>query len=415
MSLGRTAVIAYHSSPLNEPGTGDSGGMTVYVRGVAGTLARRGIATDIFTRSTMEVGGNRELMPGVRVISIEAGPMAPIPKEEQPRYIDDFVAGIRAFSLAQRTRYDLVHSHYWQSGLAGTELSRAWGTPLVHSNHTLGLVKNLALTDGDGPEPSIRLEGEHRVMKGSDVLVASTDEELEHLACLYRVNHDKLKVIHPGVDHDLFYPGDRSAARARLGWSDRPVILYAGRIQKLKGIDLAIRALAHLSRGSRQLPLLVVAGGASGAGGNVELDRLRRLADSEGVDHLVRFVGPQPQPVLADMYRAADVVVICSHTESFGLAALEAHACGTPVVGTAVGGLSHIVSHGTSGWLVPDRDPERFAHHIATIIEDRELRKRFSAEAASLSRRSSWDSTTTELESLYECLIREQLAEACTC
>ncbi len=415
MSLGRVAVLSYHSSPLNDPGVGDSGGMTVFVRGVAATLARRGIATDIFTRATVEVGGNRELMPGVRVISIEAGPIAPVPKEDQPRYLDAFVDGVRAFSLAQRARYDLIHSHYWQSGLAGTDLARAWGVPLIHSNHTLGLVKNLALTNGDAPEPASRLQGEVQVMGGADVLVASTDEELEQLACLYRIHHDKLKVIHPGVDHELFHAGDRNAARRSLGWSDRPVLLYAGRIQKLKGIDLGIRALARLSMRSGDAPLLVIAGGASGAGGTSELDRLRALARSESVDHLVRFIGPQPQSALANMYRAADVVLVCSHTESFGLAALEAHACGTPVVGTAVGGLSHIVSDGRSGWLVPDRDPERFAEHIGTILDDPGLRARFSVQAEIQAKGSSWDSTATELESLYECLVREVLPEACTC
>lgn len=415
MDLRRMAVVAYHSSPLEEPGTGDSGGMTVYVRAVASRLAREGIATDILTRATVELGRSRELFPGVRVISIEAGPVEPLPKEQLHRHIEEFVTRTRAFALSHGIRYDLVHSHYWQSGLAAMKLARSWGIPFVHSNHTLARVKNLDLAPGDAPESEGRIAGEDAVMDEADVLVASTEEELGQLACLYRVGHDKLKVIAPGVDHDLFTPGDRVRARAETGWGPGPVLLYAGRIQKLKGLDLAIRSLAHLANRPGPPPRLVVAGGASGPGGGAELERLRSLARDEGVEHLMHLAGPQPQSALAGFYRAADVVILCSHNESFGLVALEAAACGTPVVATAVGGMRQIISEGGSGWLVHERDPRVFADRVRSILDDPVLRERFAQESLRLSQRWSWDTTAAQLLSLYDCLVREQLAEACTC
>jgi D-inositol-3-phosphate glycosyltransferase len=204
VAVRRMAVIAYHSSPLTEPGSGDAGGMTVFVRALADRLARRGLSTDIFTRAISDVPRICEISEGVRVVSIEAGPRAPIPKEEQGRYLDAFEESVRAFALSQMIHYDLVHSHYWQSGLVATRLSRAWGIPLIHSQHTLGRVKNDALPPGDPPEPQVRIDGEQEVMRSADVLVASTADEWQQLACLYGVPHDRLKTLHPGVDHALF-------------------------------------------------------------------------------------------------------------------------------------------------------------------------------------------------------------------
>jgi D-inositol-3-phosphate glycosyltransferase len=416
MPVHKIAVLAYHSSPLDEPGAGDAGGMTVYVKALARSLAERGVLTDIFTRAVSTTNQAATLSPGVRVVSIPAGPLARIAREQQVRFIDEFVTGVRAFAAAQRIQYELVHSHYWQSGLAGKALARAWGVPLVHSNHTLGRVKNKWLAPGDAPEPETRLWGEAEVMSEADVLVASTDEEWEHLACLYGAPHDRLKTLHPGVDHLLFAPGPRHDARAQLGLApDDAVLLCVGRIQRLKGLELAIRAVEELVPAvGRQVRLLIV-GGPSGRDGVAELERLRNLAVARGVADNVVFAGAQPHSRLPVFYRAADVVVVCSHTESFGLAALEAHACGIPVVATAVGGLKHIVRDGVSGFLVDRHDAAAFAGRLKTLLEDGALHTALSQAAFERSMMFSWDVAADAFLSLYECLVREQFPELCTC
>lgn len=411
----RVAVLSYHSSPIHEPGSGDAGGMTVYVRRLAEALSLRGVTTDVFTRATDEARAPVVLSPGVRVIPIAAGPRTSLPKEELQRHLADFIAGIRAFALTQRISYDLIHSHYWQSGLAGAELARSWSIPLVHSHHTLGRVKNRFLAPGDAPEPELRLAGEEEVIDSADVLVASTDDEQKQLACLYGASHDRLKTLHPGVDHSVFRPVNPLGARRQLGFGDEALMLFVGRIQRLKGIDLAIAALTELVPALDREVRLVVVGGASGRGGEAEVDRLRGLALDLEVADRVEFVGPQPHARLPLFYNAADVVTVCSHSESFGFAALEAHACGTPVVGTAVGGLSHIVRDGRSGFLVGSRDPSVFAARLKTVLSDNDLRNQFSQEALDAASGFSWSETGGKFLELYECLVRERSPEVCTC
>lgn len=413
--MRRVAVLAYHSSPLGPPGEGDSGGMTVYVRDLAAAFARVGIQTDVFTRADGPGRAVTSLGAGVRVISVEAGPRERLPKEQLTAHVDEFVSGVRAFALAQRLRYDVVHSHYWQSGLAGIALAGAWGVPLVHSHHTLGRVKNRFLAPGDRPEPAARLDGEARVVGAADVHVASTDDEWAQLACLYGAHHDKLKTLHPGVDHSVFSPGDRTLARADLGLRDEAVMLYVGRIQRLKGIELAIRAAEQLVPALDQPLRFLIAGGASGAAGDIEVARLRALVHELHLEDVVEFVGAIPHAELPVYYRAADALVVCSHSESFGLTALEAHSCGTPVVGTPVGGLSHVVEDEGSGFLVDSRDPAVFAARLKTLLADSSLRARFGAAAVASASSFSWDRTAASLQELYECLVREQSPEACTC
>ncbi len=413
--LDRVAILSLHSSPLIEPGSGDSGGMTIYVRELTAALSRRGLQTDIFTRTLRDAPRVASFGPGVRVVSIDAGPVD-ARKEELERYLGDFVSGVRAFASAQRVAYDVVHSHYWQSGVAGIQLARAWDVPLVHSHHTLGRVKNRYLAPGDAPEPQRRLDGEEEVISSADVLVASTDEEWSQLSCLYRAPHDKLKTIHPGVDHSLFSPGDRRSARAEIGLDDEElVMLYVGRIQPLKGLALGIEALEQLVGAVDRKLSFVIVGGASGAAGDAEVARLKRLAADLGVSERVRFVGPQPHSRLPFFYRAADVLVMCSHSESFGLAALEAQASGTPVVATAVGGLAHIVNDGRSGYLVEDRDASVFAARLKTLLSDPELLLEFSHNAVAWADHFSWRSTADSMQDLYGCLVRERFPEACTC
>jgi D-inositol-3-phosphate glycosyltransferase len=412
----RLAVVSYHSSPLVEPGSGDSGGMTIYVRALAEAMASRGVSTDVFTRANGNTPRISELSPGVRVMGVEAGPHSPASKEELSRYVKDFAWGTRALATLQGSHYDVIHSHYWQSGLAAGALAKAWDAPLVHSHHTLGLVKNRFLAPGDVQEPEARLRGEAEVIDMADVLLASTEEEQHYLACLYGASHDRLKTLSPGVDHRLFSPGDRVEARAALGLGDEPVILYVGRIQRLKGIDLAIRAFKELSHviAPTEAKFLIV-GGASGPDGEDEVQRLTDLARSLGIEGRVCFLGPRPHADLPTYYRAADALVVCSHYESFGLAALEAQASGTPVVATAVGGLSYIVKDGESGFLLDTRDPSAFAARIATLLNDPMLLASFGFEGVRRARSFSWRRTADELLDLYECLVDERLPEVCVC
>lgn len=411
----RVAVLSYHSSPLDEPGSGDAGGMTVYVRYLAQALAKAGVSTDIFTRATGAVRAPVVVSPGVRVVPIVAGPEAVVPKEELQAHADAFTAGIRAFTTTQRVAYDVIHSHYWQSGVAAVALKDAWGIPFVHSPHTLGRVKNRFLAPGDSPEPRLRISGEDAITAAADVVIASTEDELEQLGCLYGVSHDRLKMLHPGVDHHVFRPLDRDLARRDLGLRDQAVMLFVGRIQPLKGIDLAIAALEELVPALDRDAVLLIVGGASGRNGGDEIARLRGLARELDVESSIVFAGPQPHDRLPVFYSAADVVTVCSHSESFGFAALEAHACGAPVVGTAVGGLSHIVRDGRSGFLLDSRDPAVFAARLKTLLSDAHLRAAFARQGVASASSFSWERAADSFLELYECLLRNDHPEICTC
>lgn len=414
--MRRVAVIAYHSSPLIEPGVGDAGGMTVYVREVARVMAKLGIRTDVFTRSATGALEVTDIYPAVRVIAVPAGPGSQIGKADLVAYIPEFVNGMSAFAEENHLDYELVHSHYWQSGLAGAEIAERWSVPLVHSNHTLAKVKNQYLPPGDTPEPASRLEGEHSVIAGADILIASTDEEWQHLACLYGASHDRIKTIYPGVDHGLFSPGSKAQARRELGLEpDGAVLTVVGRIQPLKGLGLGLEALEQLAGALDRSVTLLIVGGASGSAGEAEERRLRALVRSLGIDSNVRFEGPQPHEHTPAYYRAADALLVCSFSESFGLSALEALASGTPVIGTDVGGLRHMVRDGESGFLTGSREPSGFAARLKTLLGDPGLQASFAQAALESSRDFTWERTGRELAELYDCLITERLPEFCTC
>ncbi len=398
----RIAMLSVHTSPLEQPGTGDAGGMNVYVLELSQALARRGAEVEIFTRATSSAQPPVvDVAPGIRVFHVPAGPFEGLDKFDLPGQLCAFTAGVlRAEARRPEGFYDVVHSHYWLSGQAGWLAAERWDVPLVHTMHTMARVKNAALAPGDTPEPAGRVIGEEQVVAAADALVASTREEADDLVTLYDADPDKVTIVPPGVDLDVFCPpaptDDRAALRARLGLPDGgPVILFAGRVQLLKGPDVLVQALAHLPRDVR----LVVLGGASGRPTAVR--ELEALAYQVGVRDRVLVHPPVAPAQLAQWYRAADVVAVPSHNESFGLVAAEAQACGTPVVAAAVGGLRTVVVDGVSGVLVDGHDPATWARELGALLADDARRTRLAAGARAASTRFGWDEAATSMLDVY--------------
>ena len=407
----RVAVLSVHTSPLEQPGTGDAGGMNVYITQTATRMARRGIAVEVFTRATSsDLPPVAELAPGVLVRHIPAGPFEGLARDELPAQLCAFTAGVlRAEARHEPGYYDLVHSHYWLSGQVGWLARERWGVPLVHTAHTLARVKNAALADGDTPEPRIREIGEQQVVDEADRLVANTGVEARQLVALYDADPDKVRAVEPGVDLELFRPGNRAAARRALGIPPGAVVLaFAGRIQPLKAPDVLLRAAAELlDRGvvPRERLVVLVAGGPSGTGLEAPA-ALQELAVRLGIVDVMRFLPPQPAPALVDVFRAADVVAVPSHNESFGLVALEAQACGTPVVATAVGGLRVAVADRSSGLLVPGHDPGAWADALAEVALNPGVSAALSRGAIEHAAGFSWDRTTDSLIAEYAAATR---------
>jgi len=401
----RAAVFSLHTSPLEQPGTGDAGGMNVYIAQTATRLAEQGTEVEIFTRATSsEIPPVAELAPGVTVRHVVAGPFEGLDKNELPAQMCAFAAGaLRVEARHEPGFYDIVHSHYWLSGQVGWLARERWGVPLVHTAHTLAKVKNAALAEGDTPEPRVRVLGEEQVVSEADRLVANTEVEAADLVRLYGADPEAVATIPPGVDLRRFTPGDSAAARARLGLGGSSLVFaFIGRIQPLKAPDVLLRATAELLRRRpdlrSELTVLVV-GGPSGSG----LDRpesLHELAAELGITDVVRFLPPQSGDALADVYRAADAVVVPSYNESFGLVALEAQACGTPVVAAAVGGLPVAVADGRSGLLVPGHETGQWADALGSAA-DPVLRRRLAAGTVGHAERFSWERTTESLLETY--------------
>ncbi|HEX7302581.1 D-inositol-3-phosphate glycosyltransferase [Lentzea sp.] len=403
--MKRVAVLSVHTSPLEQPGTGDAGGMNVYIVQTATRMAQRGVEVEIFTRATSsELPPVVELAPGVRVRNVAAGPFEGLGKEELPGQLCAFSAGVlRAEARHEPGYYDAIHSHYWLSGQVGWLARERWGVPLVHTAHTLAKVKNLALAEGDTPEPRMRVIGEDQVVAESDRLVANTDIEASELIKLYDAEPSKVAVVPPGVDLDRFTPGDRRAARQSLGLpQDAVVLAFVGRIQPLKAPDVLLRAAAEMlvrDPGLRSRLVVLIVGGPSGSG-TERPKALEELAAQLRIADVTRFLPPQPGPALAEVYRAADLVAVPSHNESFGLVALEAQACGTPVVAAAVGGLPVAVSDGVSGVLVHGHEPGEWAAAISGVALPQ--REHLASNAVGHARRFSWDRTTDALLAGYQ-------------
>jgi D-inositol-3-phosphate glycosyltransferase len=419
----RAAVLSVHTSPLDQPGTGDAGGMNVYIVEVARRLAAANVEVEIFTRAT--AGGlppTVEMAPGVSVRHVISGPLEGLPKEDLPAQLCAFTHGVmRAEAGRPPGAYDIIHSHYWLSGQVGWLAKQRWGVPLVHTAHTLAKVKNALLADGDRPEPRARIIGEEQVTAEADRLVANTPSEARELIELYGAPPARLAVVEPGVDLDRFTApirgaehAQRSAARRRLGLPvDGHIVAFVGRIQPLKAPDVLLRAAADLRQSAPQVAdrlTTVIVGGPSGSG----LDRpsaLMELAGSLGIADSVRFLPPISRDGLGDLYRAADLIAVPSHNESFGLVALEAQACGTPVVAAAVGGLVTAVRDGISGALVDGHDPADWARVLGGLLAEPGRRAVLAHGAVAHANAFSWDRTAAGLLAVYRSAVADHHAE----
>lgn len=425
-------MLSVHTSPLDQPGTGDAGGMNVYVLELAHALAARGARVEVFTRATrsdvpetvvldgvdasgraLSAADARDVLlahdvpagvtPPVLVHHVPAGPFEALDKNDLPGVLCGMAAGVLRSEAARRPGwYDVVHSHYWLSGQVGAVAAQRWEVPLVHTAHTLAKVKNANLGPGDAPEPTVRVVGEEQVVADADALVASTPVEAAELVGLYGADPSRVHVVEPGVDLDRFRPGgSREDARRRLGLPvDRPVVLFAGRVQPLKAPDVLVRALGVLRASGRPVPLLVVLGGPSGRPTAVR--ELRALAVTLGVDDDVVVRPPAPRAELPTWYRAADLVAMPSRSESFGLVAVEAQACGTPVLAAAVGGLRTVVDDEVSGRLVPGHDPRVWADVLGDALADVPRRAGWAAAARQVAERYAWSTAAEQVLKVYD-------------
>ena len=392
--MKRVAVISMHTSPLAQPGVGDGGGMNVYVRELVSALAHAGLDCTTYTRAWQ--AGLPEVVnvePNHRVVHIPAGNFD-VPKNELLSVVDEFTENVRAHIVASGG-VDVLHANYWLSGLSAHQLNHELDLPLVTTFHTLARVK----AQGGDFESDIREKSESDIIGCADAICVSCTEEERQFIELYGNPPGTLEIVAPGVEHAFFAPGEKRGARHALGIAfDVPVLLFVGRIQPLKGLDVAVQALAQLQAKNAQL---IVVGGASGSEGNEELEKVMQLARSLGVHNNIRFVEPQAHHMLSTYYRAADVVVVPSRSESFGLVALEAAACGIPVVASAVGGLLTIIDDGETGYLVPRRDPALFAGHIDELLAHPTMALAMGAKAAEKARHYTWSFAAARLRRVY--------------
>ena len=400
----RVAMISMHTSPLEQPGTGDAGGMNVYVHNTATQLARQGTTVDVFTRATRPSQGEVvEVEPGYRVVNVVAGPYEGLEKDDLPTQLAAFSGGIVQFARANDENYDLIHSHYWLSGQVGWLLADLAGIPLVHTGHTWAAVKNAYATDAS--ESEARRICEQQLVDNAEVLVVNTEDETNELARFYDVDPAKISVVSPGADTELYTPGtnrNTELARRHLGIPlHAKVVAFVGRLQDFKGPQVLIRAMGEVVRRGRvDGPLrVIICGGASGAGSSVE--RYRELAASEGIGGCTRFLGPRPPEELVSIYQAADIVAVPSYNESFGLVAVEAQATGTPVVAARVGGLPLAVADGETGLLVNGHGHEDWAQALEQLLIDDPTRIHMGEQAVAHAKAFSWSASAEKLLGVY--------------
>jgi len=414
--LVNIAMLSYHTCPLATLGGKDTGGMNVYVRDLTRELGRMGIHVDVFTRSQDEHVPHvlHDLGYGNRVVHIPAGPEFPLPKKELASYIPTFAQGIRQFAEEKSIKYDLLHSHYWMSGIAAQALSSAWsGTPILQMFHTLGEMKNRVAKRQIEREGTYRLDGERQVLSCADLIIAATPAELSQLEWLYKINPRKVRVIPPGVDTSHFYPIRAEEARQYIGLApDSRMILFVGRIEPLKGVSTLIHAVACLQLKNLKEPvhLAVIGGDPETAQNEIngEMIRLQKLCDELTVGKMVVFLGKRGQDTLPYYYSAAEVVVMPSHYESFGMVALEAMACGTPVIASQVGGLAFLVQDGVTGFTVPAEDHDALCDRLTALLGDEGLRRQMGVNAAQKAQGYKWETITKQIMGVYEELIEKR-------
>lgn len=405
----RIAMLSYHTCPLATLGGKDTGGMNVYVRELTRQLGKMGVHVDVFTRSQDDHVPHvlHELGYGNRVVHIPAGPEHPMSKRELAEYIPQFAEGIKDFAIDKGIQYDIIHSHYWMSGIAAASLSDVWaGAPIVHMFHTLGEMKNrIARTEAER-EGAYRIEGEKQVLRRVDRIVVATLAEMTQLRFLYKADSSKMVVIPPGVNVGRFYPIPPDEAKAYIGLKpDDRMILFVGRIEPLKGVDTLIEAMSCLHKKEARSVHLAIIGGdpsASPEKMNVEMARLKKLCETLGLDQSVVFLGARDQDKLPYYYSAAEVAVMPSHYESFGMVALEAMACGTPVIASEVGGLAYLVRDGETGFTIPAEEPEMLCEKLSWLLNDEALRRKMSAQAAAYAQDYAWERIAKRIVDVYE-------------
>lgn len=412
----RVAMLSYHTCPLATLGGKDTGGMNVYVRDLTRELGRLGIHVDVFTRSQDEHVPHvlHDLGYGNRVVHVPAGPEQPLPKRELARHIPQFAEGIKAFAAEKGICYDLIHSHYWMSGLAAETLSDSWQAPIVHMFHTLGEMKNRIAQSEAEKEGAYRLDGERRVLKRADKIIAATLAEQAQLQWLYKANTRKITIVPPGVDTCHFYPIPADEAKEFIGIpKDDRMILFVGRIEPLKGVDTLIRAVSRLRAHETEKPAcLAIIGGdpnASPEEMTAEMTRLQALRDDLRLKHPVVFLGKRGQDTLPYYYSAAEVLVMPSHYESFGMVALEAMACGAPVIASQVGGLAFLVQDGVTGFHVPDGDHDALRDKLTLLIGDQELRRAMGESAHRYACEYAWETIARRVISVYQGLLQGKM------
>lgn len=406
-ALERVAFISLHTSPTASLGRSANGGLNVYVRELCAALAERGIASDVFTRSTSSPAPTVERLGRLsRVVYLPAGPPE-ASKYELFEHVGAFAEAVAGWSEAEGVAYDAIHSHYWLSGAAACSLRPVLRAPWVHTAHTLALTKNRLLAPGAVPEPELRVRVEGELARSADLLVVSTEAEAADLVGHYGVRRDRIEVIAPGVDPALFSPGSKSAARAKLGYPSKArLLLFVGRLERLKGVEVALRALPLASR----VPDLhfAILGEDSRDAGESEMARLRALAEELGVTSRVQFRGSVPQAELRDHYRAADLCVMPSYSESFGLVGLEAQACGCPVMAADVAGLASVVRNGVTGRLLGSHEPADWAAGIEEVLLDPRTAEQLGRRGAMLAQRFTWGRTADRLSAALEDLVGSQ-------
>ena len=405
----RIAVISMHTSPTASPGQNANGGLNVYVREVCTAFSERGIATDIFTRKQSLDDPNVEtLAPLSRVIYLPAG--TGLDKYSLFGEVPFFASRILEFAGEENITYDLLYSHYWLSGEVACLLRPRLAAGWAHTAHTLGLVKNRTLAAGARPEPQLRIQVEGELAQQADMLIGSTPDEARELVDAYGADPERVFVVPPGVDLATFHPMDHAAARREIGYGDGRLLLFVGRLERLKGVEIAIRALALLRDRQHDDVRLLILGEDSREGDESEKERLKAIATQMGVRDRVEFVGSVAHHELPFFYAAADVCVMPSYSESFGLVALEAQACGCPVVASGVSGLRSVVRDGVSGYLIDAHDPAAYAERIGRVLEDREIAQQMGRRGSLLAQRFSWTRTADRLEELFAGVVEKNQA-----